>query len=128
MKNMMTLVWMLMACIFIAAGVSIMTSSTVTMRINGEPINFLFSSLCIAIAIWFASISYNLYRSNIKYTLISSAAIALLMLSLSTSQISLLMSDELITYKYLTMYGVIFLISVLSMVSMVMKNMGNKSA
>jgi len=105
-----------------------MTSSAVTLRVNGEPINYLFSSICIAIAIWFTSISYNFYRSNIKYTLISSAAIALLMLSLSINQISLLMSGELITYKYLTMYGVVFLISVLSVVSMVMKSVSNKNA
>jgi len=111
--------WLISAFIIVALGITIINSATTTMRANGEPINLIFGSVCIIIAIWFSSIAYGIHREIVKYTIVSSSVISIIWGVLLVGQISLLLNGNLIVYKYLYMYGLGLLLAIYTVVLLI---------
>jgi len=116
-KYVAIIAWLISAFIIVALGITIINSSTTTMRVNGEPINLIFGSVCIIIAVWFGSIAYGVHREAVKYTIVSSSVIAIIWGVLIVGQILLLLNGDLIVYKYLYMYGSGLLLAIYTVVS-----------
>lgn len=111
-RHMITLAWSLLSLVIFAVGVFMITSDTTTIRVNGESINYIYFGVCLLVGLWFSSIAFSFQRGSTKYTTVSSLIISALWAVLLYSQITLLMSGELVTYKYLFMYCIGLLLAI----------------
>jgi len=109
-----TVAWCLISCALLGAGGFVSLSSKATIKVNGEDVGYLLGGICLLISTWFISIAYANYHSHAKYTLVSSVVLACALAGLLASQISLVLSGELIAYKYLVIYCSILLLSIAS--------------
>jgi len=125
-RNIIITTWMILVCILFSMSISIDLNSSFAMKVNGESVKLIFCAILVIISIWFTTIAYGVYNSKLKYTLISSFVFALLITVASVNEMSLFISGELITYKYLIGYGLLISISIATVVSTIIKMNGSR--